>query len=68
MWTLADKQLTSRLLMGSALYPSPALRATAVLKDELDGRGLNRRNVGLVLPDNAFQLHLSAARAPKRTR
>jgi len=30
MWTLADKKIESRLLIGSALYPSPAIMQDAI--------------------------------------
>src|SRR5207247_9839843 len=40
----------------------------AILNRVLGRRRLDRRNVGLVLPDHAFELHLPAARAPQRAR
>ena len=30
MWTLANKSLESRILLGSALYPSPSVMAESI--------------------------------------
>lgn len=36
MWTLADKDITSRLLIGSALYPSPQVMQDAIRASQSD--------------------------------
>jgi len=48
MWQLADKQLSSRLLIGSALYPSPDImqKAIAASASEVVTVSLRRQNVG----------------------
>ena len=48
MWKLADKTLTSRLLIGSALYPSPAIMQDAIRASgsEVVTVSLRRQNPG----------------------
>jgi hypothetical protein len=52
----------------ASLHSPTALRTATDLNHELGCRRYYRRNVGLVLPHNPFELHLPAAGAPKQTR
>lgn len=55
MWTLADKTLTSRLLIGSALYPSPEIMAHAIRASGAEVVTVSlRRQLSPQAPDNQF--------------
>ena len=58
MWTLADKNLDSRLLIGTALYPSPAIMQESIKASgsEVVTVSLRRQNAGKNGGDDFWQL------------
>ena len=58
MWTLADKTINSRLLIGTALYPSPAIMQESIKASgaEVVTVSLRRQNAGQNGGDDFWQL------------